>query len=259
MLFEGIKPQGAAKKGHCINAECFEAKRAAWDEVLAGRKKERETAQKNAVAKARKAGLEICAACGKVIPDGEAVEAVGQKFCPKCAAKAKKRGGQGGGGGRGESWKVREKRIKAARLAFPSTPEQHLAVALHKHGVTLAEAIGAVIAGGKIGAVGDCMNVAEMLIWAQGLCTECDAVMLPYRNRPSLDDVLGAGICDADLAAWWNAAIGTVLSSEPRLNYNGENLNVPLPAAMIAAICDLERLAAACGLAVPGRPGAEVA
>jgi ParB/RepB/Spo0J family partition protein len=256
-LFEGIEPQGSAKKGHCTNAECYEAKRTAWDKVLDHRRKERQAEQKKAAAKAKKAGLEICQ-CGKVIDSGQGtVDSDGGRLCPKCAAKAKKVGGRRGGGG-GESWEAREKRIKAAKKAFPSTPEQRLAAALHKHGVALGEMIGTAIAEGRTGAESDCRNVAEMVIWAMGLCADYDDYVLPQGNRPKLDDVLGAGISDKDLAAWWNAAIGGALADEPGLDYQGKEINVPLSARKIEFIADLERLAKACVLEVPVRPTAEV-
>jgi len=260
-LFEGIEPQGSAKKGHCTNEECYEAKRTAWDKERAARKKQIEAEQKRAITKAKSAGLAVCAAdgCAKVLASGQQLIMVdGAGMCPACAAKAKKSGERGGVGGRGESWEAREKRANAAKKRFPETPEQRLAVALHKHGVALGEMIGTAIAEGRTGAESDCRNVAEMVIWAMGLCADYYDYVLPRGNRPAIDDVLGAGISDADHAAWWNVAIGGVLADAPGLEYVGTERNVPLPAAEIAIIGDLERLAKACGLEVPVRPTAEV-
>jgi hypothetical protein len=253
-LFEGIEPQGSAKKGHCTNATCYEAKRTAWDKERAARKKQIEAEQKRAITKAKSAGLAVCAAdgCAKVLASGQQLIMVdGAGMCPACAKKAKKAGGRRGG----ESWEAREKRVKAAKKAFPSTPEQRLAAALHQHGVALGEMIGTAIADGVVDY--HCRSGAEMVIWAMGLCTGYDDYVLPRGNRPALDDVLGAGISDADLAAWWNAAIGGTLADAPGLDYEGKESNVPLPAAEIAIIGDLERLAKACVLEVPARPEAE--
>jgi len=255
-LFEGIEPAGSAKKGHCTNGPCYEAKKAAWEKVVDQRRKEKEREQKKTVAKAKKAGLDVCGAdgCARVLATGEKLEKIdGVGMCPKCAEKAKKRTERHGNS---ETWQSRAKRVKAAKKQFPWTPEQKLAAAIHKHGQDVAELIAKAIADGTAGGDGNCANVAEIILWAQGV--EGDGTDAP-KVCPTVEQVTGAGIPDADLAEWWRVSAGWAeySSDEPGVNYDGKIKNVPLPAKHLQRIAGLERIAAACGVTVPARPSEE--
>jgi len=72
-LFAGIRPQGSGKKGYCTNKPCWAKKAAAWEKVIAARKREQEKATAAQVKQAHKAGLAVCEVegCGKVADAGE--------------------------------------------------------------------------------------------------------------------------------------------------------------------------------------------
>ena len=229
MLFAGLEPKGSARKGHCTNGECYRLKRAAWDQVLPVRKAKRETARRKAIVKARKAGLDVC---------------------DECIDKVAKRSARSSG----ESWDARSKRIAALKRKFPWDQPQRLALAVHDYGRTLAETIGKAIASGKVGADGDCHNVAELILWAQS-ASHWRVEVPDKKYRPAIKTVLGEGISDADLAVWWTAAARWAQEEEkPGINYNGKVVNVPLDRTHAAKIDALEKIAKALGVEIPPRP-----
>lgn len=257
-LFEGLRPRGSDKRGFCTHAACYASKRAAWDKVLDGRRREADKKQRAAVAKARKAGLDVCEECGRVGQTADAAaegyaEIDGRRLCGKCEAKARKRAERHGSGG-GEGYEARQKRVEELEKKFPWTAEQKLAVATHAHGAALAERIEGAITDGTVGADGDCTNVAEMVLWAQA---RGNFVETP-RGATVRAEELPRGMANAELARWWHEAAGWAREANfPRVDWRGDVDNVPLPKEQLARIHDLETVAWMCGLAVPDRPTAE--
>lgn len=140
-LFAGIRPQGSDKKGYCTNRPCYEAKTKVWEKVKDKRAKEKEKKQKAVIAKAKKAGLDVCEACGKVADAGDKFDKCGQaanaRLCPKCAEKAVSRTSRRGN----ESYAEQEKQRKKLQAQFPRDDAERHALALWQWGQEAAELI----------------------------------------------------------------------------------------------------------------------
>lgn len=269
LLLPGVEPRGADKNGYCTHATCYGIKRAAWEEVLADKRAEREKAKRAKIAQARKAGLDVCGECGKVAGDDERFEDADGTgmLCPKCAVK-RQRAAERGDGSYSDYERKRKERAERAQR-FPETAEQRLAVALAEYRDDLGRQIV-----GAIRAPGNGASNARVVAYlvAQHIAGQ-DGELLTrggwWGDLPPVGEVLD-GTCDAGL--WLAELACDALQVRPdeewlRWEYRPEVpefgcvdvKNVPLPPEAMAEIAELEEICDAWRVERPERPTAESA
>lgn len=243
-LFAGINPRGSAKKGHCTNDACYQAKTIEQNKVRAKRKKEDEKKTAAKIKKAHAAGLKVCADCTKVLDPDEMVKYKGRKVCKKCAEKARKKTEHTD---YGETDRKRQERVKALEKKFPWTAEQKFAVAFHDYGVNLAQLIGKRLA---VAPVPDNATAIILLAVLDGTFWQLDESLLP-----ALADLIDGGqFSSAALAMLWGKAESSS-DCQPEIDYRGNVDHVPLSDEHFIYIDSMERLAKHWGaLDLPARP-----
>lgn len=236
-LFAGIEPRGSAKKGHCTNEACYKAKTVAQNIVRKKRRKEAEKKTKAKIDKAKKAGLAVCEACTKVSDETkDLTEFQGQKLCAKCFDKAKQRAASVGSGA--ETYQQRKKRVKAIKKKFPWNAEQKFAVALHKYGTELANAIGESIKDTPASGVKEIILLGVVLAEGRFWLDRED-----FELMPTLEKLISGGEFTAEvLSILWNKS-HIAEENQPCVNYAGKVESVPLPVDQVNYIDSLEALA----------------
>ncbi len=153
-----------------------------------------------------------------------------------------------------EDYDEREKRVKKLKKQFPWTPAQAFALAEWLYGQKVVKLIGEFIASGK---AFEACRPAEMIVLAS---IDYKAYSTGISDQiPSLAEIVqGKYRADEGLAETWvyNAELSE--SSMPKLDYNGDELRVPLPDVLVAHIDGVEAVAYAWGIKdIPARPECE--
>ena len=261
VLFAGIHPVGSDKKGHCTNEECYRIKAGAWEKVRAARKKEDQAKVKAKIKTAKKAGLDVCAECGRIAQADESF-ALGprgatsdERFCAKCREKQEKRAARGGLGG---SYEQQQRERKKAEKAFPWTDEQRYALALFDYGQAVFAAIerhlkklktdddnlgnldseAAVILAFVVRAGGDFTSEVDIDRWE--------------KKCPIGSVIIDHAWTGAALAEAWNES--NRLVDGPGVGWGSEVLNVPLSEMDVAYIHSLELVCQAWAVELSGCP-----
>ncbi len=250
MLFAGIRPQGSAKKGHCTNPECYQAKKKSWDKVLEKRRGEKAKAQKAAIAKAKKAGLDVCEDCGKVITqkDPRMKHVTKGMLCSKCAIREDKKSSIG----QHDDYQARQKKNNELRKKFPETPQQRLAVAMWKHLENCVAAVGQAIASLKPDMIVQRIVEAVLLSAVEYGNDFSNSMTLP--TLKGLADG-SESFSPAALAAIWLESNELPDWQAPGVDsHDGKINNVPLSKEFMTALDETEVFGRAIGAAIPPRP-----
>ncbi len=252
-LFAGLAPRGSAKRGHCTNEACYRAKEKAWEKVKAKRKAAAEAKQAERIKKARKAGLDVCAACGKVADADESFDdSKDRKLCPQCLKRYRKASERSGAG---HGYDAAQKRMKEMQRKWPWTAEQRFAVALYDYGV----AVGRRLHDWALQVPhlpDDAADVALYLVARWDDWTEIGA-----RDLPDPAVFLQGGWEAADLRRCLCRILECSCmndADQPGVsNWQPAIANVPLSDVALADIALLEALAGHWGVELPARPTAE--